>query len=221
MKVKICGIRTVGEAKRVHELGTDAIGVLVGFDESVAPNVIPKEKARQIVKCIHNLRDPVETFLLTDKKDAETNYLYSSYIGNSHIQLLGDIKTEDIIRLKKELPEVGIVKVIHVSGYDAVKFAEEYGACRAVDALLLDSRIGYEKRGGTGITHDWTISRKIVKNSHKPVWLAGGLRTSNLRDAIVSVRPYGVDVETGVENPDGSKNYDEIGRFIYIAKHWR
>ncbi len=218
MKVKICGIRTVEEAMKVAEMHPDALGIIVGFNQDIAPNVIPEDRAKEIVQSIQKLPYKIDTFLLTDKYDAETNTQYSRNIGNSHIQLLGDVSISDVIRIRRELPKLGIVKVIHVTGYEAVSLAREYEACDAVDALLLDSRIGYRKRGGTGQTHDWGISRKITENSRKPIWLAGGLTVYNLRDAIEAVNPYGVDVETGVQKTDGSKNYDAIREFISVAK---
>ena len=99
----------------------------------------------------------------------------------------------------------------------SIEFSQLYEKCNYVDELLLDSRTG-NKTGGTGIVHEWNISRRIVRQSRKPVWLAGGLKISNLKEAIRTVKPYGVDVETGVQNPDGSKNYYSINEFISIAK---
>ena len=214
MKVKICGIRSRQEALRVGEFQPDALGILVGFDPQIAPNNISEEMARDVVQASRELPYNVDTFLLTNKQDADTNIAYSKRIGNSHIQLLGDVSVNDVGVIRYEMPDLGIVKVIHVTGYEAVGLAQEYDDCDAVSALLLDSRIGYHKRGGTGQTHDWTISAEIARRSKKPVWLAGGLRTYNVRSAIETVRPYGVDVETGVQNPDGSKNYDMIKEFV-------
>ncbi|MBI3412828.1 MAG: hypothetical protein HY051_01980 [Candidatus Aenigmarchaeota archaeon] len=128
----------------------DALGIPVGFDQDIAPNVVYEERAREIVQAVQKLPYRPDTFLLTDKYDAETNTRYSRNIGNSHIQLLGDVSTSDITRIRRELPELVIVKVIHVTGHEAVGLAREYEACNAVDALLLDSRIGHRKRGGTG-----------------------------------------------------------------------
>lgn len=219
MKVKICGIRNPEEAIKVCQLQPDAIGILVGFDKEVAPNVISIEQAREIIQVARSLPYSIETFLLTDKNDPETNFEFASQVGNSHLQLLGDITTEGITQLKRKLPQVEMVKVIHITGPESISLAGAYDECEAVSALLLDSRVGIEKKGGTGITHDWTISQRIARDSHKPVWLAGGLKVNNIRDAIDQVGPYGVDVETGVQNHDGSKDYELIRDFIYIAKH--
>ena len=102
MKVKICGIRTAEEAKKVYNLYPDAIGILVGFKKDIAPNVVSKDTAKKIVETISKLSHPLETFLLTTEEDAETNCKYSSYIGDSHIQLLSEITTEEISKLKRK-----------------------------------------------------------------------------------------------------------------------
>ncbi|HEX6461826.1 MAG TPA: hypothetical protein VFZ58_00950 [Candidatus Saccharimonadales bacterium] len=86
--------------------------------------------------------------------------------------------------------------------------------------MLLDSSAGTVARGGTGKTHDWDISRHIVEQCLKPVWLAGGIRLHNVENAIRSVKPFGIDVETGVQLPDGSKNYLAIQDFLTVVRHF-
>lgn len=90
------------------------------------------------------------------------------------------------------MPNLTTVKVIHVTEKKTIDLAKKYESCSSVDQLLLDSKVG-NKGGGTGLTHDWSISKQIVQNSNKPVWLAGGLK------------------------PDGSKNYQKIKKFISLA----
>ena len=86
-----------------------------------------------------------------------------------------------------------------------------------VDALLLDSRTE-DRIGGTGFPHDWDISKKIVAENTKPVILAGGLTPTNIVDAISKVKPYGVDVHTGVEGADGNRDLQKLQDFIRYAK---
>jgi phosphoribosylanthranilate isomerase len=217
MKSKICGIRTPEEALNTARLHPGAIGILVGFDKAIAPNVVSEEQAHSIVEALHTQPYNIDTFLLTDKDDPETNIHFAETVGSSHIQLLGDVTPEGIRRIKETLPELKIVKVIHIIGLESIEVAKQYEATNNLDALLLDSRVG-RVRGGTGKTHDWSISEEIARESHLPVWLAGGLRISNLKGAMKKVKPYGVDVETGVQNLDGSKNYELIGEFIQIAE---
>ena len=214
MKIKICGIRNVEEAQQIYSLRPDAIGILVQYNKDYAANTVSQEFARRIVEATPSY---INVFILTEKADAESNIAYCRSIGNRYIQLTGDIPPEEIDKIKEELPYLGIIKVIHVTGEEALGVAKLYEACDSVDELLLDSRIG-RKSGGTGRIHDWELSRRIVEESRKYVWLAGGLTTKNLREAIETVRPYGVDVETGVQNADGSKNYDLIREFISVSR---
>jgi phosphoribosylanthranilate isomerase len=109
------------------------------------------------------------------------------------------------------------VKVIAVLNEEAILIAQAYEKTGSLQALLLDSKVIDYMTGASGKTHDWSISRKIVTNSRLPIWLAGGLRVTNLQSVIDTVGPYGVDVQTGVQNADRSKNYDLISNFIEIA----
>ena len=212
MKVKICGIRTPEEAEKVLKYSPDAIGI-IGLSPHVAKNYVEPIVARKIV---NSVLSRIETFLLLNDSDYKSISSYYKEVKSSAIQLIGDIKPEDIIKLKNSLPGIKLIKVIHITSEEAVDLAKTYEDCNAVNELLLDSKIG-NKLGGTGKVHNWDISRRIVESSKKPVWLAGGLNTGNLEEAIKTVRPYGVDVETGVQNPDGSKDYEEIKKFISIA----
>lgn len=216
MQVKICGIRTPEEAINVGRLHPSAIGIIVGFKRSIAPNNVSEEQARSIVEAVNTLPNPIDTFILTEDQDPETNLRYARSIKPSHLQLTGNITPEDVKKIKEGMPGINIVKVIHIAGSEIIDLARAYENTGVLSALLLDT--GTEnKTGGTGKTHDWAVSREIIKNSNLPVWLAGGLRVTNLRDAIDQVQSYGVDVETGVQNPDGSKNYGLIREFIQIA----
>ena len=101
----------------------------------------------------------------------------------------------DLRRLRLLAPGVRLIKAVHVTGEDALGRALAFAA--EVDALLLDSRTA-DRLGGTGRTHDWSVSARIVAAvSPVPVYLAGGLRPENVAEAIARVRPAGVDVELG------------------------
>jgi len=93
----------------------------------------------------------------------------------------------------------------------------EYERC--VDAFITDT---YDPAtgacGATGRTHDWSVSRKLVELSSRPVLLAGGLTPDNIRQAIGQVRPAGVDAHTGVEGPDGRKDPALVRRFVAEAR---
>ena len=105
--------------------------------------------------------------------------------------------------LREALPGIALIQVIHVRGEGAV--AEAVGLAPMIDGLLLDSGnpTGTVKElGGTGRVHNWTLSRRIVVDAPCPVFLAGGLNPGNVADAIRQVRPYGVDLCTGVRTDD-------------------
>ena len=149
-----------------------------------------------------------------DPIPTEKAYKDCSFIGNTHLQIVGDMSAGEIVKLKRLLPLLKIVKRVGVDGPESIKEARLYDVCAGVDQLLLDSSVGAVARGGTGKTHDWNISRHIVETCQKPVWLAGGIRLGNVEDAMRGVHPYGIDVETGVQFQDGTKDYAVIEKFI-------
>jgi phosphoribosylanthranilate isomerase len=105
--------------------------------------------------------------------------------------------------LREALPGIALVQVVHVAGQESVDYAE--AAARYVDALLLDSgnlRLAVKELGGTGRTHDWTLSRCIRDAVRIPVFLAGGLTPANVADAIAAVEPFGLDLCSGVRTGD-------------------
>jgi phosphoribosylanthranilate isomerase len=221
MKVKICGIHTIDEARRVAEYKPDAIGLLVGFERFKARNEISAVDANNIVKSLDG--KGIDTYLLSDADNIHTLRNLCEKVGNSHLQVPVDVSPDDIFRLKGILPETRIAKVISITGPESITKARIYESCKAVDYLLLDSRTK-DQLGGTGKVHDWGISKKIFSGSYKSVWLAGGLYPGNLNEAIEGVssngkRPYGVDVESGVETGK-EKDYEKVRNFISIARSY-
>lgn len=219
MKVKICGIPTVAVAERVCALRPDAIGIYV--DAEMGANSTNIDTAKKIVSIAKKFS--IETFLLTCLQDAESIAELCLKIRNTHVQLATrklEIPIEEVKKLKTILPKVQLVKVIGVTGDESKALAKKYDNSFAIDQLLLDSKVG-DLPGGTGVTHDWNVSRQIVLESNKPVWLAGGIKLQTVTKAIATVNPYGVDVETGMQNPDGSKNYTTMQEFIEIVRHYK
>lgn len=116
------------------------------------------------------------------------------------------------------LPYVKLVQVVHVVNDDAVEEAER--AAEHVDAILLDSgnqSLPIAELGGTGRTHDWSISRRIRDRISKPLFLAGGLRAENVRSAIDAVQPFAVDVCSGVR-VDSRLDEDRLARFVAAVR---
>lgn len=219
MKAKICGLPDMEVAKRVIALKPDAIGIYCWTNPEKGRNFTDKETAQKIAALAN--QSSVQSFYLMYEDEpltAAKAYEDCSFIGNSHIQLVGDMSVEEIVKLKRMLPSLQIVKRVGVSDTKSVDEARRYDACEGVDQLLLDSSSGVVARGGTGKTHDWNISKQIVQAVTKPVWLAGGIRLHNVQEAMDVVRPFGIDVETGVQHPDGSKDYAAIEEFIGLVQ---
>jgi phosphoribosylanthranilate isomerase len=117
-------------------------------------------------------------------------------------------------QLRAELPGIGLVQVIHVSGEESIN--EAVAVSEFVDAILLDSgnqKLAVKELGGTGRTHDWSVSKRIVEAVNVPVYLAGGLKPENVAEAIRHVRPFGVDLCSGVRT-DGKLDEEKLAAFF-------
>lgn len=211
VRVKICGITSFEEARMAIGCGADAVGFLVGLNYPT-DDEIDAVAAKEIIA---SLPPFVSSVLVTHRKELDWVVDACQRVGCSTIQLHGDFALEQIPLLRAKLPYARIIKAVHVVDSNSATIAA--AVAPRVDAVLLDTRT--ETRiGGTGVTHDWSISRRIAEEIGKPVILAGGLNPGNVREAILKVRPFAVDVNSGVENPDGSKSLDKIKAFITTAK---
>jgi phosphoribosylanthranilate isomerase len=209
VRVKICGITNVADAKMAIEAGADALGFLV--DIKGAKNSVGSATAAAITA---SLPPFVSSVAVTTETDAKKILHIIKTARATTIQLQGKV-TPDTVRAVK----VFFVKVyvaIHVSDENAIEEAKKFED--SADAIILDSTDKSGALGGTGKTHDWSISRKVVEAVSIPVILAGGLTPENVSEAIQKVRPYAVDVNSGVTNPDGSKNPEKTRLFIERAK---
>ena len=130
------------------------------------------------------------------------------------IQLCDRLLDDGYEELKSALPGVSIVQVIHVTGEESL--AEARAIASRVDGILLDSgnqKLAVKELGGTGRTHDWTLSRRICDAVSVPVYLAGGLHSDNVALAVEKVSPFGVDLCSGVRT-DGRLDEAKLGRFM-------
>ncbi|NDC79010.1 MAG: phosphoribosylanthranilate isomerase [Chitinophagia bacterium] len=193
-KVKVCCISSPEEARMAVDAGASALG-LVGRMPS-GPGVIDDDRIRLITRTVP---PGVSTFLLTSETLAED---VIAHVGRTHtdtVQLVDAVPQEAYPLIRAHCPHVRLVQVIHVRDEDSVE--EAAAIAEWVDAILLDSGnpcLGIKQLGGTGRTHDWTLSARIVAQSPKPVFLAGGLHAGNVREAIEKVSPYGLDLCSGV-----------------------
>jgi phosphoribosylanthranilate isomerase len=209
-RIKICCIQSEGEARLAIAHGADALG-LVGTMPS-GPGPIDDEL---IARVAAEVPPPVATFLLTSETEADAIIAHARRCRTNTLQLVDRVADQVYPRLRQALPGVKLVQVIHVAGDEAV--AEAIAAAEHADALLLDSgepHAAIKVLGGTGRVHDWAVSRRIVEAVDCPVFLAGGLRAHNVDAAIAAVRPFGVDVCTGVRRADYSLDAEKLEAFV-------
>lgn len=209
MDIKICCIGSVEEARVALAHGAHALGLVAEMPTD--SGVIPDPLIREIVAA---LPPTVRTFLLTSRTEPGAIVEHQRATGANTLQLVDRASAETRAALRRELPGVSLVQVVHVCGRSSLEEAK--CAERWADALLLDSGTpdaATRSLGGTGCTHDWQISREIVENARCPVFLAGGLRPDNVGEAIRQVRPSGVDICSGLR-PRGSLDERLLSAFV-------
>ena len=216
MYVKICGIRRHEDALIAAELGADAIGLLVGQRHN-SPDFISAAVAREISR---TLPPSVEAVLVTHitEVDEIERLLRQSGITAVQVQLHSEITADSVANLRTRFPDLKVFKSVHVISAESVRYPE--GFSKVVDGFVLDTiNVATDQVGGTGNIHDWSISRKIVERFPDiPIILAGGLNSKNVRSAIESVHPFGVDVNSGTKGSDGFKDARKMREFILEAK---
>lgn len=208
-RVKICCVASVGEMRAAVRAGASAVGLVSEMPSG--PGVIGEDLIAEIAA-----RTPpaVATFLLTCAQDAASIVAQQRRCRTNTLQLCDRVPAGVYGELRAELPGVSLVQVVHVAGQES--FDEALDAARHVDALLLDSgdqSLPVKELGGTGRTHDWRVSRRVVEASPVPVFLAGGLRPENVAGAVAAVRPFGLDVCSGVRS-GGRLDPEKLGRFF-------
>ncbi|MFN3196864.1 MAG: phosphoribosylanthranilate isomerase [Bradymonadia bacterium] len=207
-RVKICCIASEAEAQIAIEAGADALGLVSAMP--TGPGVISDDDIATIAASVPPL---ISTWLLTSKTAPEAIVAQVNAAGVDTVQLVTDIPEGGHAYLKAKLPGRRIVQVLHVVGPEII---DDALALRAhVDAILLDSgNPSQAELGGTGRTHDWSVSAQLVAAvAPTPVFLAGGLRRENIADAIEQVKPFGVDVCSGVR-ASGQLNPERLSSLI-------
>jgi phosphoribosylanthranilate isomerase len=214
---KICCIATVSEADVAVAAGAKAIGLVSAMPSGPGP--ISDADIAAIARHVREHHgDRVDTFLLTCRTRVDVLIAQARAAGCSTIQLCDAVeaneKGEAYAALRSALPGVRLVQVIHIE--DEVSLDEAFRVQQHVDALLLDSgrpNAAIKELGGTGRAHDWTLSHRIVGAATVPVWLAGGLNSTNVAQAIRSVGPYGLDICSGVRT-DGKLDPSKLNAFV-------
>lgn len=213
MFVKVCCIADLAEAQLAVSAGAAAIGLVSEMPSG--PGVIPDELIAEIAAAIPR---PTETFLLTARREADAIADQQRRCGTTALQLVDYVPATVLRRLRKLLPGVRLLQVVHVSGEESVE--EACSVAGFVDTLLLDSgnpQLRVKELGGTGRTHDWTYSRRIRETAGVPVLLAGGLHPGNARAAIEAVAPAGLDVCNGLRT-DGALDSRKLTAFFAATR---
>lgn len=196
IRVKICGIRRVEDLIAAAEAGADAIGLVMGFPNS--PRNLRLEEAVEIKRMVPPFLD---TVLVLNFDDRESALEVCEKMEPDAVQAYGDVDPEEV----KSMGVKWFIKPIRPESFDPSRID-------GVDAILIDSSMGSGKRP------DWGLCKRIREMAGVPVILSGGLTPENVRVAIEVVRPYAVDVSSGVESSPGVKDAKKIELFVRRAK---
>ncbi len=244
VRVKICGVRREEDALLAASAGADAVGVI---QVEGTKRFVSLERAKRIFDALPPFVTKVAVVAFDALSEAEMLERVRAFerIGADCLQLHGNESIETVERLKAET-SLKIIKKVGVPALpqsskeekhmreltrDVLSAARAYE--RVADAILLDSVPHMELRkakgeggesqesvqGGTGVKHDWSISKSVVAALRKPVILAGGLNPENVSEAVREVRPFAVDVSSGVENASGWKDEAKVRKFISTVKY--
>jgi len=208
-RVKICCIASVGEAALAVQCGASALGLVSSMPSG--PGVISDERIAQIAATVP---PAIGTFLLTSRQKVAGIVEQQRFCRTNTIQICDHLTFGTHRDLKGALPGVSLVQVVHVTGPESVEEAAQVAP--QVDAILLDSgnqKLAVKELGGTGRTHDWSLSRAIRERIAIPLFLAGGLTPENVGEAIEEVGPFGLDVCSGVRT-DGELDATKLNRFF-------
>jgi phosphoribosylanthranilate isomerase len=212
-RIKVCCIASTAEADLAIASGADAIGLVAAMPSGPGP--IADDLIAAVAAAVP---PPVAAFLLTSKTRADAIADHVRRTAVSTVQIVTHIDEAESARLAALLPTVRRVQVIHVEDDGCLSLIDRYAP--HVHAFLLDSGRPSQpvpELGGTGRVHDWRVSAAFVRASPRPVFLAGGLTAANVGQAITAVRPYGVDLCSGVRT-NGRLDADKLGAFVRAVR---
>ncbi len=196
VKLKICGITRVEDARLVAELGVDYLGVIL-YPKS--PRFVPKEKRGELIRSVSGVK---KVAVMVNPSLEEALEVLGE--GFDFIQLHG----EESLNFARRIGLERVIKAFRV-GDKSVKIAEEW---KKAHGILLDTYVK-GSYGGTGKTFNWDIAKEMVERGFR-VFLAGGLNPDNVEEAVKKVKPYAVDVSSGVEKSPGVKDRAKIEEFV-------
>lgn len=189
-RVKICGIRTTEELQLAVAAGADAIGLLCAVPVDT-PREVSVDRASRLADAVPPF---VTAVLVTMGDSAEEIATLADAVDPDAVQVHGAIPPNEVDQLAADRT---VIRACEATDEEGIR-----GAAAVADAVLLDST-DEGGAGGTGRTHDWSRASDVVERLDAPVILAGGLTPGNVPDAVDRVRPFGVDVASGVEGESG------------------
>jgi phosphoribosylanthranilate isomerase len=213
-RVKICCIATREEAAMAINAGADLVG-LVGPMPS-GPGPIDLATAASIAR---GLPPGVASVLLSSATELDRLVGELDLVRPAVLQLVDAVEPEVLEALQRQGAGTRLLQVLHVQ--DAAVVARARALSSLVDGFLLDSgrpEAAIKELGGTGRVHDWAVSRQVVDAVDRPVFLAGGLNPANIAQAIAEVRPFGVDLCSGIR-PAGRLDPDLLLSFMRNVKN--
>jgi phosphoribosylanthranilate isomerase len=213
--IQIAGIIDNTEAQMLVNAGVHYLGFPLRL--AFHKEDIPEE---EVGKIIRSLKPPHHGIVITYLQKAEDILKLCDKVSARHVQLHGDISPNEMAHLRKRDDTLFVIKSLIVKNNNLSELKIQLTTYSPyVDAFITDT---YDPEtgacGATGKTHNWDISTQLVSVSPKPVILAGGLRPDNVRNAILSVKPAGVDAHTGVESSNGRKDPHLVRKFIAEAR---
>ncbi len=213
--IQIAGVKDLADAWNILAAGVNLVGFPLGL--SVHPQDISCDQAATIIDKLHLGGSAV---VITYLQKADEISKLCRRIGVSKVQLHGEPPVPQIERLRSKDASLFLIKSLIVRDGNLPELIDRMNQYAPfVDAFITDSfDPSTGACGATGKTHDWSISRRLVESSPRPVILAGGLTSANVKQAVLRVGPAGVDVHTGVEAPDGRKDPLLLNSFVTAAK---
>jgi phosphoribosylanthranilate isomerase len=212
-RVKVCCIGSVDEAALAVQCGASALGLVSNMPSG--PGVISDERIAEIATTVP---PAIGTFLLTSRQRVADIIEQQRFCQTNTIQICDHLTDGTHRELRDALPGISVVQVVHVTGPESIEEAARVAP--HVDAILLDSgnqKLTVKELGGTGRTHDWTLSRAIRNRIGIPLFLAGGLTPENVGEAMEGVGPFGLDLCSGVRT-EGKLDATKLKRFFAAVR---
>ena len=216
MWIKICANTNLDDASLAAELGADALGFVFARSSR-------QVTAAQVGAITPRLPSAIEKIGVFSSLDPDEIVAAVRIAGLTGVQLHGGFSATVIARIRAQLPRLRIIQTTHwkSEGQTADTFSAqltELKAATEIDAVLVDSRTPTAS-GGTGVVFDWSAARQSLSALEpKRLIVAGGLNPENVRQAITTLRPWGVDVASGVESSPGRKDPEKLAAFIANAR---